>query len=49
MAKNMVMSPEDIADAVLFALSAPDNVQISEIMIRPLQPLPAMAGFSVPA
>lgn len=46
-AKNMVMSPQDIADAVLFALSAPDNVQISEIMIRPLQPL-QMPGLRVP-
>lgn len=46
--KPMVMSAQDIADAVLFALSAPDNVQISEIMIRPLMPL-NMPGISVPA
>lgn len=38
-AKPMLMSSQDIADAVLFALSAPDSVQISEIMIRPLLPL----------
>jgi NADP-dependent 3-hydroxy acid dehydrogenase YdfG len=48
MLKNFVMSPEDIAEAVLFALSAPESVQINEIMIRPLQPL-AIPGLSVPA
>jgi len=48
MAKNFVMAPEDIAEAVLFALSAPDTVQISEIMIRPLQPL-QIPGVNVPA
>ena len=47
-AKPMVMSAQDIADAVLFALSAPDSVQISEIMIRPLMPL-QMPGISTPA
>ncbi len=47
-AKPMVMAPQDIADAVLFALSAPDSVQISEIMIRPLMPL-NVPGVSVPA
>jgi NADP-dependent 3-hydroxy acid dehydrogenase YdfG len=46
--KNFVMSPQDIADAVLFALSAPDSVQINEIMIRPLQPL-NIPGVNVPA
>jgi len=45
--KNMVMSPQDIADAVLFAISAPDSVQISEIMIRPLQPL-NIPGVNIP-
>jgi len=48
MLKNFVMSPEDIAEAVLFALSAPESVQINEIMIRPLQPL-AIPGVNVPA
>ena len=47
-AKPMVMSAQDIADAVLFALSAPDSVQISEIMMRPLMPL-QMPGISTPA
>jgi NADP-dependent 3-hydroxy acid dehydrogenase YdfG len=46
--RNMVMSPQDIADAVLFALSAPASVQISEIMIRPLQQL-NLPGVNVPA
>jgi NAD(P)-dependent dehydrogenase (short-subunit alcohol dehydrogenase family) len=49
MAKTMVMSPEDIAEATIYALSVPENVQVSEIMLRPLMPLPAMPGFSVPA
>jgi NADP-dependent 3-hydroxy acid dehydrogenase YdfG len=45
--RNMVMSPQDISDAVIFALSAPPSVQISEIMIRPLQPL-NVPGVNVP-
>lgn len=48
MAKNFVMSPEDVANAVLFALSAPENVQVSEVMLRPLQPL-QMPGLRLPA
>jgi NADP-dependent 3-hydroxy acid dehydrogenase YdfG len=48
MAKNFVMRPEDIAGAVLYALCVPDNVQVSEIMIRPLQPL-QMPGMRLPA
>lgn len=46
--RNMVMSPQDISDAVVFALSAPPSVQISEIMIRPLQRL-NVPGVNVPA
>jgi NADP-dependent 3-hydroxy acid dehydrogenase YdfG len=46
--KNMVMSPSDIAEATMYALSVPENVQISEIMIRPLMQL-QMPGISVPA
>lgn len=46
-ARNMVMSPQDIADAALYALCAPPSVQVSEIMIRPLQPL-AIPGVNVP-
>jgi NADP-dependent 3-hydroxy acid dehydrogenase YdfG len=45
MAKNFVMRPEGIAEAVLYALCVPDNVQVSEIMIRPLQ----MPGMRLPA
>jgi len=48
MLRNFVMSPEDIAEAVLFALSAPESLQINEIMMRPLQPL-QLPGVSVPA
>jgi hypothetical protein len=48
MAKNFVMRPEEIAEAVLYALCVPDNVQVSEIMIRPLQPL-QMPGMRLPA
>ena len=46
--QEQVMSPQDISDAVVFALSAPPSVQISEIMIRPLQRL-NVPGVNVPA
>jgi NADP-dependent 3-hydroxy acid dehydrogenase YdfG len=46
--KNMVMSPSDIAEATMYALSVPENVQVSEIMIRPLMQL-QMPGVNVPA
>jgi len=47
-ARQFVMSPEDIADAVVFAVTAPEAVHINEIMVRPSQPL-QLPGISVPA
>jgi NADP-dependent 3-hydroxy acid dehydrogenase YdfG len=47
-ARNVVLWPEDVAEAVLYAVSAPETVQLNEIMIRPLQQL-QMPGVTVPA
>ncbi len=47
-AKNFLMKPEDVAEAVLFAVSLPETVHVNEIMIRPSQPL-QMPGMSLPA
>lgn len=47
-ARQFVMSPEDIADVVVFAVTAPEAVHINEIMVRPSQPL-QLPGISVPA
>ena len=47
-AKNVVLRPEDIAEAVLYAVTQPETVHINEIMVRPAQPL-QMPGLSVPA
>jgi NADP-dependent 3-hydroxy acid dehydrogenase YdfG len=47
-ARQFVMSPQDIADAVIFAVAAPEAVHINEIMVRPSQPL-QLPGISVPA
>ena len=47
-ARQFVMSPDDIAQAVLYAVTAPETVHIGEIMIRPPQPL-QIPGVSVPA
>jgi NADP-dependent 3-hydroxy acid dehydrogenase YdfG len=48
MAKNFVMSPEDVAEAVLFAVSTPATVHVNEIMLRPPQAL-QMPGLRLPA
>ena len=47
-AKNVVLRPEDIAEAVLYAVTQPETVHINEIMVRPAQPL-QMPGMSLPA
>ncbi len=47
-ASNFVMKPEDIAQAVLFAVCLPDSVHVNEIMVRPPQQLQT-PGVSVPA
>ncbi len=47
-AKNVVLRPEDIAEAVLFAVTAPETVHINEIMVRPAQAL-QFAGMGLPA
>ena len=47
MAKAFVLSPEDIAQAVLFAVTMPESVHVNEIMVRPSQPL-QMPGLRLP-
>ncbi|MDP2673703.1 MAG: SDR family oxidoreductase [Dehalococcoidia bacterium] len=47
-AKNVVLRPEDIAEAVLYAVTQPETVHINEIMVRPAQAL-QMPGMSLPA
>jgi NADP-dependent 3-hydroxy acid dehydrogenase YdfG len=47
-AKNVVLRPEDVAEAVLYAVTQPETVHINEIMVRPSQPL-QMPGMSLPA
>ena len=47
-AKNMVLKPEDVAEAVLYAVSQPETVHLNEIMVRPSQPL-QMPGMNLPA
>ena len=48
MGKAFVLSPEDIAQAVLFAVTMPESVHVNEIMVRPSQPL-QMPGLRLPA
>jgi len=47
-AKNVVLRPDDIAEAVLYAVTQPETVHINEIMVRPPQAL-QMPGMSLPA
>lgn len=47
MAKAFVLRPEDVAEAVLFAVCLPETVHVNEIMIRPSQPL-QMPGMRLP-
>jgi NADP-dependent 3-hydroxy acid dehydrogenase YdfG len=46
-AKQVVMRPEDIAEAVVFAVSLPETVHVNEIMIRPAQAL-QLPGLNLP-
>ncbi len=47
-AKNMLLRPEDVAAAVLYAVTQPETVHLNEIMVRPAQPL-QMPGMNLPA
>ncbi len=47
-AKNVVLRPEDVAEAVLYAVAQPETVHLNEIMVRPAQPL-QMPGMNLPA
>ena len=47
-AKNVVLRPEDVAEAVLYAVTQPETVHINEIMVRPSQQL-QIPGMSLPA
>jgi NADP-dependent 3-hydroxy acid dehydrogenase YdfG len=47
-ARQFVMGPDDIAQAVLYAVTAPETVHVAEIMMRPPQAL-QMPGMSLPA
>lgn len=45
---NVVLRPEDVAEAVLFAVSQPETVHLNEIMVRPSQQL-QLPGMTLPA
>ena len=47
-AKNVVLRPEDVAEAVLYAVTQPETVHVNEIMVRPAQQL-QVPGMSLPA
>lgn len=48
MAKAFVLRPDDVAEAVLYAVCLPETVHVNEIMIRPSQQL-QMPGMRLPA
>ncbi len=47
-AKNVVLRPEDIAEAVLYVVTQPETVHVNEVMVRPAQQL-QMPGMNLPA
>ena len=47
-ARQFVMSPDDIAQAVIYAVTMPETVCVNEIMVRPAQQL-QIPGMSLPA
>ena len=47
-AKNVTLRPEDIAEAVLYAVTQPETVHVNEVMVRPPQAL-QMPGMNLPA
>jgi NADP-dependent 3-hydroxy acid dehydrogenase YdfG len=47
-AKNMVLRPEDVGEAVLYAVTQPETVHVNELMVRPAQQL-QMPGMTLPA
>jgi NADP-dependent 3-hydroxy acid dehydrogenase YdfG len=44
-AANMLLRPQDIAEAVLYVVTQPDTVHVNEVMVRPAQQL-QMPGMS---
>ncbi len=47
-AKDMILRPEDIAEAVLYVVTQPETVHVNEVMVRPAQQL-QMPGMNLPA
>ena len=41
-AGNFILRAEDVAEAVVYAVTTPETVHVNEIMIRPAQPLPGV-------